>query len=128
MKKTLRLAWEHLVWKFEELVKAWESLKEPCKSKWHHEKKDYIKILEQNIRQSVEKALALVQSGPFKSGQEMAGREQYQSLKVQYEISENANFSLIALKVNVPLSLQLPSKATPPESTYAQKAEYQRQH
>ncbi len=29
------------------------------------------------------------------------------------EISENANFSLIALKTNVPPSLQSPSKATP---------------
>ncbi len=39
-------------------------------------------------------------------------------LKVQWEISENANFSLIALKANVPPSLQSPPKATPPERTY----------
>ncbi len=46
---------------------------------------------------------------------------EWNSLKVQLEISENAKFSLIALKANVPTSLQLPSKAMPPECTYAQK-------
>ncbi len=43
-------------------------------------------------------------------------------------ILENANFSLIALKVNVPPSLQLPSKATPPEDMYAHRSDDQRQH
>ncbi len=49
-------------------------------------------------------------------------------LKVQKEISENANFSLIALKAKAPPSLETPSKATPTERTYTQRAEYQRPH
>ncbi len=49
-------------------------------------------------------------------------------LKVQQEILENANFSLIALKANVPHSLKSPSKATHPAPKYAHRLEYQRQH
>ncbi len=45
-------------------------------------------------------------------------------LKVQKEILEHINFSLIALKANVPPSLQLPSKATPPECIYVHRQHY----